>query len=186
MRRIACDALSAIDNTEYTMNSTGYGWWQSHLYDYVDADHVVFNKEREGANRARLTSALVTGTLITGDDYSTFGPWSTTAKHLLQNKALLQVVKDGRSFRPVEATTNNKGVEMFIKTVGPKTYIALFNYSDNPRDYSLSLSRLGFTQDKKINATELFSGAHSAWSGNLQLTIPPSDAMIYVITVSPK
>jgi len=186
MRRIACDAFSAIDNTEYTMNSTGYGWWQSHLYNFVDADHVVFNKESEGANRARLASALVTGTLITGDDYSTFGPWSTAAKRLLQNNALLQVIKDGRSFRPIEANTDNKGVELFIKTVGQKTYLALFNYSNNPRNYSLPLSRLGFKKEKKISATELFSGAQRTWSGNIELTIPPSDAMIYVITVSAK
>jgi alpha-galactosidase len=186
MRRIACDAFSAIDNTEYTMNSTGYGWWQSHLYGYVDADHVVFNKESEGANRARLASALVTGTLITGDDFSTPGPWSTAAKRLLQNKALLQVIKDGRSFRPIEANTDNKGVELFIKTVGSETYLALFNYSNSPRTYSLPLSRLGFKQEKKINATELFSGVKNTWSGNIQLTVPPSDAMIYIITNSAK
>ena len=186
MRRIACDALSAIDNTEYTLNSTGYGWWQSHLYNFVDADHVVFNKESEGANRARLASALVTGTLITGDDYSAHGPWSKVAKRFLQNKALLQVIKDGRSFRPVEANTDNKGVDVFIKTVGQKTYLALFNYSNSPRDYSLSLSRLGFKQDKKINATELFSGAQSTWPDNKQIQVPTSDAMIYVITASAK
>jgi alpha-galactosidase len=186
MRRIACDAFSAIDNTEYTLNSTGYGWWQCHLYNFVDADHVVFNKESEGANRARLASALVTGTLITGDDYSTHGPWSTTAKRLLQNKALLQVIKDGHSFRPVDANTDNKGVELFIKTVGQKTYLALFNYSNSPRNYSLSLSRLGFKPEKKISATELFSGAQSTWTDNKQIQVPPSDAMIYVITTSAK
>ena len=186
MRRIACDAFSAIDNTEYTLNSTGYGWWQSHLYNFVDADHVVFNQESEGANRARLASALVTGTLITGDDYSAHGPWSKAAKRLLQNKNLLQVIKDGHSFRPVEANTGNKGVELFVKTVGSVTYLAVFNYSDKPRDYSLPFSRLGFKQEKKISATELFSGAQRTFTGNGQLTIPPSDAMIYVISTSGK
>ncbi|HEX6430269.1 MAG TPA: hypothetical protein VF008_21405 [Niastella sp.] len=184
MRRIACDAFSAIDNTEYTLNSTGYGWWQSRLYNYVDADHVVFNRESEGANRARLASALVTGTLITGDDYADNGPWSTAAKRLLQNKALLKVIKDGRSFRPVEANTGNKGVELFVKTVGPETYLAVFNYSNSPRDYSLPLSRLGFKQKKKINALELFTESHSILVDKIQLHIPASDAMMYVITAA--
>ncbi len=90
MRRIACDAWSSLDHTEYTMNSSGYGWWQSYLYDFVDADHVVFAEEQDGVNRARLASALVTGSVITGDDYSGNGKWTTTAKKLLQNKTLLQ------------------------------------------------------------------------------------------------
>ncbi len=48
MRRIACDAYSNISETGYTLNSTTYGWWQSRLYDYVDADHIVFKTESAG------------------------------------------------------------------------------------------------------------------------------------------
>lgn len=184
MRRIACDAFSAIDNTEYTLNSTGYGWWESRLYNYVDADHVVFNKESEGANRARLAAALVTGTLITGDDYSSTGPWSQAAMHLLQNKSLLEVIKDGRSFRPVDANTDNKAVNVFVKTVGKKTYLAVFNYSNTSRTYNLSASRLGFPKEKKLNAAELFSNTHTTWRGNWQLTVPASDAMLYDVNIN--
>ncbi|MBO9202373.1 MULTISPECIES: alpha-amylase family protein [Niastella] len=179
MRRIACDAFSAIDNTEYTLNSTGYGWWQSHLYNFVDADHVVFNKESEGANRARLASALVTGTLITGDNYAEKGPWSKTAMRLLQNKQLLEVIKDGRSFRPVDANTGNKGVNVFIKKVGIKTYVAVFNFTNNPLKYTLSLTRFGLDPSTKLMVTELFSGNNTNWSDTIELTVPPSDAMIY-------
>ncbi|OQP57117.1 hypothetical protein A3860_11165 [Niastella vici] len=182
MRRIACDAFSAIDNTEYTLNSTGYGWWQSHLYNYVDADHVVFNRESEGANRARFAAALVTGTLITGDDYSEQGPWSKAAARWLQNKDLLNIIKDGHSFRPLEANTNNKGVELFVKTVGVKTYVALFNFSNSARAYAISLARLGLNDKMKLQATALFSGSKSTWAAPVKITVPPSDAMIYVIT----
>jgi alpha-galactosidase len=181
MRRIACDAFSAIDNTEYTLNSTGYGWWESHLYNFVDADHVVFNKESEGANRARLASALVTGTLVTGDDYSSTGPWSQAAMRLLQNKSLQEVIKDGRSFRPVDANTGNKGVNVFVKTVGAKTYLAVFNYSNNPFKYTLPLTRVELSQSTKFSVTELFSGSHAKWSGTVELTVSPSDAMLYLI-----
>ncbi|OQP40353.1 hypothetical protein A4D02_15665 [Niastella koreensis] len=186
MRRIACDAFSAIDNTEYTLNSTGYGWWESHLYNYVDADHVVFNKESEGANRARLAAALVTGTLITGDDYSSTGPWSQTAKKLLQNKSLLEVIKDGHSFRPVDANTGNKAVNVFVKTVGDKLYLAVFNYSNNPLKYTFPLTRLGLSQSTKYYSTELFSGNNTTWSGTVELTVPSSDAMIYIVNKTGK
>ncbi len=181
MRRIACDAFSAIDNTEYTLNSTGYGWWESHLYNFVDADHVVFNKESEGANRARLASALVTGTLITGDDYSTIGPWSQTAMRLLQNKQLLEVIKDGHSFRPVDANTGNKGVNVFVKTVGAKTYLAVFNFSNTPLKYALPLLHAGLNQSAKYSSTELFSGSKTNWCGTVNLSVLPSDAMLYLI-----
>jgi alpha-galactosidase len=184
MRRIACDAFSAIDNTEYTLNSTGYGWWQSKLYNFVDADHVVFNRESESANRARLASALVTGTLITGDDFSSNGPWSDAAKRLLQNKDLLKVIKEGSSFKPIEANTGNKGVELFVKTGFDKTnyaYLAAFNFSNTPRTYTISLFGLGVDLGSEVTATELFSKTNEKWQDTIQITIPPSDAKIYHI-----
>lgn len=182
MRRIACDAFSAIDNTEYTLNSTGYGWWQTRLYDFVDADHVVFNKESAGANKARLASALVTGTLITGDDFSETGLWQTTAKNLLQNKDLLALVKDGRSFRPVEANTGRAGVELFTKTVAGITYLAAFNYGNTNRTYTLTPERLGLKKGTKMTVKELFSQAQSTVTGNLTIDISSPGAMIYRIT----
>lgn len=181
MRRIACDAFSAIDNTEYTLNSTGYGWWQSQLYNFVDADHVVFNRESEGANRARLASALVTGTLIVGDDFSSPGPWSEAAKHLLQNKDLLRVIKYGRSFKPVTANTGNKGVELFVKNDYPGAYFAAFNYSNTPRTYTLSLSQLELDLGSVVTVTELLTKTNEKWEGTIQITIPPSDARVYFI-----
>jgi alpha-galactosidase len=184
MRRIACDAFSAIDNTEYTLNSTGYGWWQSRLYNFVDADHVVFNRESEGANRARLASALVTGTLIAGDDFSSYGPWSEAAKRLLQNKELLKIVKEGRSFQPVEANTGNKGVELFVRTGYDNihyAYIAAFNYSNEPRTYTLPLSRLTAEIGSVVTVEELLTKKSEEWKDTIQITIPPSDARIYLL-----
>lgn len=182
MRRIACDAFSAIDNTEYTLNSTGYGWWQNKLYDYVDADHIVFNKETPGANRARLASGLVTGTLITGDDFAATGEWSNAARQLLQNKELLNIIKDGRSFRPVDANSGKRAPELFTRTIDGITYLAVFNYDQSPRTYTISSERLGFRNGTKLKWQELFTKTASTASGRLSLTIPPADAAIYKIT----
>lgn len=183
MRRIGCDAFSAIDNSEYTLNSTGYGWWQSRLYDYIDADHVVFNKETAGANRARLASAIVTGTLITGDDFSVAGEWNTAAKRLLQNKNLLNLIKDGRSFRPLEANTGNRGIELFTKTINGKTYLAAFNYSNTNRQYNISAERLGLKKATKMTLKELITQTSSTATGQLNLQLPAADAAIYQISI---
>ena len=179
MRRIACDAWSSLDHTEYTMNSTGYGWWQSHLYDFVDADHVVFASEQDGVNRARLASALVTGSLITGDDYSSNGKWTNTARQLLQNKALLQIAANGKSFRPLRGNTGNRGVEQLYRMDGKKLYIALFNYGNTDQQISIPGSLL-----KKVNSKyckELFSGETGLLKPGASLHVPASDARIYEI-----
>lgn len=182
MRRIACDAFSAIDNTEYTLNSTGYGWWQNKLYDYVDADHIVFNTETPGANRARLASALVTGTLVTGDDFSTTGPWSAVAQQLLQQKELLNIIKDGRSFRPVTANSGKRAPEAFTRTINGIAYLAVFNYDQARRTLTISPEWLGLKKGAKLKWRELFTQTTTTATGQLTLTIPPADAVIYKIT----
>lgn len=180
VRRIACDAFSNMEHTEYTLNSTGYGWWQTYLYDYMDGDHVVFASEADGVNRARLGAALVTGTLITGDDFSSAGKWTGTAKRLLQNKDLLQVIKDGRSFRPVKGNTGNRGVEMFYKKMDGRLYIAFFNYSDTPRKQALPPGLLS-SKIKKPVIKELFSGQASIPANAVDLSVAPHDASIFLI-----
>ncbi|BAV07946.1 alpha-galactosidase [Filimonas lacunae] len=180
MRRIACDAFSAIDNTEYTLNSTGYGWWQNQLYNYIDADHVVFGTAPDNMNRARLASSLVTGTLTTGDDFSSKGKWTSMALQLLQNKALLTIAKNGKSFRPVDANTGNKGVNVFTQEINGQRYIAVFNYTDKEQEYHIPLQRAGVLSKTPQQATELFSNSPIPLNNNsLQVTIPASDAVIY-------
>ncbi|AXY73522.1 alpha-galactosidase [Paraflavitalea soli] len=182
MRRIACDAFSAIDNSEYTLNSTGYGWWQTHLYEYVDADHVVFNKETPGANRARLASALVTGTLITGDDFSEAGEWSATGQRLLQNKDLLSIIKDGRSFRPVEGNTGKRAPELFLRSIQGATYLAIFNYDNNKRSFQVPLDRLGLKRNVTYTVRELFTQARAGVTDQIEVSIPAGDVGLYRIT----
>lgn len=179
MRRIACDAFSAIDNSEYTLNSTGYGWWQGNMYNYVDADHVVFTTAPDNMNRARLASSLVTGTLTTGDDFASYGKWKGVAQLLLQNKNLLAIAKQGKSFRPVDANTGNRGVHVFTRELNGQRYVALFNYSDKPQTYDIPFNRAGIT-NKATKALELFTDKVLPLQGNtLQITVPASDAVIY-------
>jgi alpha-galactosidase len=174
MRRIACDAYSHINETAYTLNSTTYGWWLQRLYDYVDADHVVFKNEPAGMNRARLASAIVTGTLITGDDYSSPGPWHTTARLLLQNKELMQAAQDGFAFRPVEGNTGDKPGSFFVHRAVERTYLAIINYGDTTLHYTIDAARWGIPPGRSLK--ELFSGKVAR---SYSMTVPPADAVIY-------
>ncbi|HTJ48631.1 MAG TPA: T9SS type A sorting domain-containing protein [Cyclobacteriaceae bacterium] len=176
MRRIACDAFSDINATEYTLNSTTYGWWQTYLYNYIDADHVVFNQQSAGENRARFTSAVINGTIITGDDFSTSGQWTNRAKDFLQRQDILNIVKDGKSFKPVEGGSSAAS-EMFEKEVGDDYYLALLNYS-NQKSVEVKLNRL------KLNGTsysvkELFSGSnYSIQNASVTVSVGTKDAAI--------
>lgn len=182
MRRIGCDAFSAIDNTEYTLNSTGYGWWQGSLYDYIDADHVVFANGPENINRARLTSSIVTGTLMTGDDYSMPGPWRNAARKLLQNQEMLLLVQQRKRFRPVEANTGNKGVNIFEKQEGNNIYIAVINYDAQEKTFTIPLERVGEKAGSGWQAQELFSGRTMQGKGNISMTVNGTDAVIYKVS----
>ncbi|MDB5152833.1 MAG: alpha-galactosidase, partial [Mucilaginibacter sp.] len=158
MRRIACDAFKSINDTKYTLNSLNYGWWQTYLYNYIDADHVVLSTEKEGANRARMLSALITGTFVTGDDFSINGHWSSVAKSMYQNQDILKIIKNGKAFEPLEGNTGNDATEMFTSKIGDDFYLAVFNYSDKPKVFPIDLKRFGLPSGKKYTVNEILCG----------------------------
>jgi alpha-galactosidase len=183
MRRIACDAFKTIDHTQYTLNSVSYGWWQSNLYNYIDADHVVFADETMGANRARLLSALITGTWISGDDFTINGQWSARAKKFFQDAELIALVKNGKAFRPIEGNTGTSASEVFTKKIGSNFYIAVVNYSKNSKAFSLSSQRLGIDVSKIIQVRELLQGNTIELKDGIKLMLNGADAALYKCTL---
>jgi len=179
-RRIACDAFKSIHDTKYTLNSVSYGWWQTYVYPFIDADHIVFSDEQEGANHARMISGLVTGSFITGDDFSEHGPWSSRAQRFYQDPELLKIVENGKAFRPVEGNTGKGASEMFVRRTGNFFYLAVFNYSAEPKIYSLDAGRVGLPLQKHYKALELISGQPVSFdAGSMQLEVKAADAALY-------
>jgi alpha-galactosidase len=181
VRRIACDAWKTIEQTQYTLNSVNYGWWQTYSYDYIDADHVVFADVTEGENRARLISAVITGTLITGDDYSKDGIWSKRAKEWLQNKELLKIVSHGVAFRPLEGNTGKLTTEVFEQKIGNDWYLAVLNYGTESKNYVLPLERLG-VKNGNYKLQDLFTSENTEVKNNIiNVTLGAKDAHLYKI-----
>jgi alpha-galactosidase len=181
VRRIACDAWKTIEQTQYTLNSVNYGWWQTYVYDYIDADHVVFADVTEGENRARLISSVITGTLITGDDYSKDGIWSKRAKEWLQNKELLKIVENGVAFRPVEGNTGKQTTEVFEQKIGNEWYISILNYGNSSKNYALSLERLG-VKNGSYKLRDLFTEENIEVKNNtINLSLGAKDARLFKI-----
>lgn len=177
MRRIACDAFKTIKDTRYTLNSVNYGWWQTYLYNYIDADHVVLSTESEGANRARMLSAVVTGSFITGDDFSTHGQWSDRAKALYQNQEILKIVANGKAFKPVEGNTETSTTEQFTIKIGNSFYLALFNYGAEDKTYTIDRKRIGLEENKEFGVKSLLQDYTVDLKGGI--AVKAGDAVLF-------
>jgi alpha-galactosidase len=181
-RRIACDAWKTMKDTEYTLNSVNYGWWQTYLYDFIDADHVVFSNEDLGANKARFASGLITGTLITGDDFSIDGQWDKPAQQLLQNKELLAIARSGKAFMPLDGNTGEHANAVFYRIINGYLYIALFNYSKRGQEFDIPFARIGLS-NRAYFAKELFDGKDVHLSTSLKYSLSGHNAAILKIKV---
>lgn len=180
-RRIACDAWNKIKDTEYTLNAVSYGWWINNIYRFNDADHVVLQQATEGENRARVTSAVVTGLFIAGDDFSKEGSeeGKIKARQFLTN-AEVNAAAMGRSFRPVEGT-GERSEDQFVHTDAQgNTYYAIFNYTGNARNIQLPLERLGLDPRRQYRVRDLWS--HTDIDAAQTISIPGKDVRFLKIS----
>lgn len=184
-RRIACDAWNKIKDTEYTLGALSYGWWQDRVYNYNDADHVVLADATEGENRARVTSSVITGIYICGDDYSAAGGRQgkeRSAKFLCNPR--VNAVATGEAFRPVEGEGRGERSEnMFVSRRGDKTYLAVFNYSSKSRTFAVDPARLGLDAGASYSLDELWSGVQTTADGGFVVKVAGKDVKLFEITI---
>lgn len=178
-RRIACDAWNKIKDTEYTLNALSYGWWQQEVYSYNDADHVVLRDATDGENRARITSAVITGIFIAGDDFSAAGEEEGKAKarKFLTNREV-NALATGRAFRPAEGN-GEQSENQFVRTNadGSVSY-ALFNYTGQDVRKTVSLDRLGLDASREYRAKDLWRGTQKRVRGHLEIDVPARDVVL--------
>ncbi len=179
-RRIACDAWNKIKDTEYTMNAVSYGWWIDKVYQYNDADHIVLNDATEGENRARVTSAVITGLYIAGDDFSAGGSeeGKDRAKKYLTNRDI-NTIANGITFRPVEGN-GEKSENQFVRNDEKGTYYVIFNYGENAIRMNIPLGRLELDPALNYTVKELWSGGN--YTLKQEITIPGKDVKVFYIS----
>lgn len=178
MRRIACDAWKSIENTEYTLNSVTHGWWQSYLYDYIDADHLVFDGESQSVNDARLISGLVTGTVILGDDYGLKADWQTRIAAILQSAEIKKVFADGKAFLPV-VNSNKQTSNVFVKHSGNETYIAVFNYDKKSASVKFNVAELGLSQPNNYVLEDIINHKTMALDSQMSISFETEGAKLF-------
>jgi alpha-galactosidase len=178
-RRIACDAWNKIRDTEYTMNAVSYGWWLDRVYRFNDADHVVLREATEGENRARVTSSVITGIYIAGDDFSRDGgaEGKQRAQRFLTNAAINRIAT-GATFRPLEGD-GERSEYQFIRIEEEGLYYVCFNYGDRDLEIRIPLSRMGLDPAVEYVAEELWR--QEPVDLKRTLTVPSKDvAVLYL------
>ena len=181
-RRIACDAWNKIKDTEYTLNALSYGWWLDKPYQYNDPDHIVLRDATEGENRARVTSGVITGIFICGDDFSAGGAEidKERARKFLTNAEVISIA-NGVSFRPVEGC-GERSENQFIRIEDENTaYYAIFNYTDQPLNATIDMQRIGLDATAAYRMRELWSGVDSEAAATFQVTVPAADVALFRI-----
>lgn len=177
-RRIACDAWNKIKDTEYTMNALSYGWWIDGVYQYNDADHVVLRDATEGENRARITSSVITGLYITGDDFSADSMAIARARLYLTNPDINRLAT-GRSFRPLLGN-DERSEHVFVRTEPDGTiHLAVFNYTDQPSVFRFDKQLIPLDGAKTYTVEELWS--HKKVGIDDVQTIPSKDVKVFRI-----
>ena len=181
-RRIACDAWNKMKDTEYTLNALSYGWWQDKVYQFNDPDHIVLRDATDGENRARVTSGVITGIFIAGDDFSKGGSKEVKEKAMKYlTNAEINAIANGESFHPVDGN-GEKSENQFVRMdKDGKAYYAVFNYMDQELKMTTALERLGLDSSKEYRLKELWSGIESIAKTNLDVTVPAYDVAIFKV-----
>ena len=183
MRRIACDAWNTIEQTQYTLNSVSFGWYQTYMYDFIDADHIVFHGQSKAVNKARLLSGIVTGPIILGDDFSKNQDWQDEINYLLQDKNLLEIIKDGKSFRPIGFVEGKLANNIFIKRTDKQLYIAVFNFEDKESKFNIDLNKIGVKKNSGFDAKELLDKENISIKDSLIVMFNGAGAKLYRLTL---
>lgn len=181
-RRLACDSYYHIGETEYTLNSVTYGFWEQKLYDYTDPDHiVVWGKEADATEqeaRSRVTSGVISGTsFLAGDNFvNPSGDKYEADKRfteMLGNESIIRVAEFGRIFTPVITDISNRAANIFKLQTDEGLYIAVLNYENKNRKFNIDLD------GKKYEAVELWTKDEKTVSGKLKVELEGNDSAIY-------
>ncbi|MDR1336435.1 MAG: alpha-galactosidase [Tannerella sp.] len=178
-RRIACDAWNKIKDTEYTMNAVSYGWWIDRVYQYNDADHIVLRDATEGENRARITSSVITGLYITGEDYSLEGGEEGKARsQKYLTNAAINALANGITFRPLEGD-GARSEHQFVRNGEDGICYICFNYGEEEMQLHVPLDRMGLNPDASYPARELWR--NEPVDLKKAVTVPAKDVVVVFI-----
>jgi hypothetical protein len=180
-RRVSCDtfgaAVGAQASSQYELNSVTYGWWMNgRLYQFNDPDQMVFQGFTNGDNITRLISGAISGTVFLDGDDLTSSSGQALAQAYLTNSRINAVARLGKSFRPVEG--NSGTADLMVLQDSGVTYLAVFNFGNSAVNRSIDLGRAGLDGAHSYAVTDLWSGATSTATGQLNVALDATSAKL--------
>jgi hypothetical protein len=184
-RRVACDSFGSINESEYTLNASTYGWWSNDkLYKFNDPDEMVFEGYTPNENITRVNSAVVTGTVfLNGDDLSK-PAGQTLAKKYLTNPQVNAVAKKGKAFKAVEDNTGNRASDEFVMQDGSDYYLAVFNYGSSDVTKTVDFHRAGIDTSKKYTVTNLWDNSSTTEALNMSVALSANESKLLKLTAT--
>lgn len=194
-RRVSCDAFGRIEDSEYMLNAVTFGWWTNGtLYRFNDPDHTVISRDTDPYHaqapagsvqtieeaRSRVDASVITGTVLLDSDDLMDPRAQQRARDLLTNAAILNVAREGRSFRPVEGDAGTHAANVFVRSEPDGSmFVAVFNYSGSEgMRVEVSLARLGLDAAKKYKVTDLWLGEQRDVQGAFDVELKPAQSTI--------
>jgi len=185
-RRISCDtfgsASGAYGSAEYELNAVTYGWWTSgRTFTYNDPDQLTFSGYTAGDNIVRLMSGVITGTLLLNGDDLTNSTTEALVTPLLTNARINEVIRMGKTFRPVEGNTGNSATDVFVLVSDAQStaWLAIFNYGQTAVVKEVDLARAGLKAQTWYQATDLWSGLLTKVNGALTVQLNGPEAKLF-------
>ncbi len=200
-RRISCDAFGRIEDTEYMLNAATFGWWTNGtLYRFNDPDHTVISRDEDPYHgqalqgsvqtldeaRSRMNASVIAGTVLLDSDDLMDPRAQQRAKELLTNPNILNVAREGRSFRPMEGDAGVDAAEVFTRSEPDGSMlVAAFNFSrDTGESLNIALSRLGLDAAKEYRMTDMWTGNAREVRQSVALELGPAESTI--VRMSPR
>jgi hypothetical protein len=171
------------------LNSLTYGWWTNHKLYITDPDHVVLGeKADQGARsitegKSRLLSAVISGGMILDSSALADDPQGREfARAVYNNRALFNLAREGKSFRPIEGDTGTRATSAFLLPSTHGIYLAVFNYDGKQsQTITVPLERIDATlaaakgvSVSDITSTQALPSAH----GVVTLTLGPAESKL--------
>ena len=144
----------------------------------------------------RITSGVITGTYILGDNFSQKGTCvgelaaRQKAEKFATNAEVNEVARIGKSFYPVEGAKasgknswgRNRGENLFMLDTEDYLYVAAFNYKDLAFSENIKLSRLGIASSDVKGIKELWTGQDvSLQDEEIPVSLPKYGVKLYKI-----
>lgn len=187
-RRISGDVYYDIESIKYELNSLAGSWWMGNgtLHQNLDPGSVCFNPDEDDPElcMSQINAAAITGTLQSDDDWNSSFMKGLNAKYLTDPE-VMEVVRNGWSFMPVELNCGTGTPNSFIHYDEDTAYLAVFNFSEkNIQDQSINLNRIFGFSFQNYNFFDVWSNEEFSVSGlgKLEITLPAKGSELYKIT----